>query len=254
MRQSDIRDELIPNADPAEITEQFAGWVKRIADRYTNLLEESGAVDMEDLIQAGYIGLLDAQKKYDPNAGSSFLHYSFRWIRNAMLEQLGFRNKDRNRPQLPLVYLDKPLNDDTEDSLIDTIEDPDILPFDEPIIEDETRQETITQVRAAVDRLKSEKQREVIRRVYLDGQERSSVAADMGLKLSALYSLDRVGRSKLRRDYRLKQYAMPFFHVSVRQFNNTWTSAVEAAVIWREEHLKQKGCLPESEQADDFNR
>ena len=165
-----------------------------------------------------------------------------------MLEQLGFRNKERNRPQLPLVYLDKPLHDETEDSLIDTIEDPDILPFDEPIIEDETRQETIAQVRAAIDRLKSDKQREVIRRVYLDGQERSAAAADMGMNVSALYSLDRVGKNNLRRDYRLKKYAMPFFHVSITRFNTTWTSAVEAAVIWREQHTKDANQQPADDQ------
>lgn len=236
MRPGNIPDDKIPTADPAEIVRQYTGFVKYIANRYAGIIRESGAFDFEDLLQAGTVGLLEAQQRYNPTAGK-FTTYSFPLIRNAILALGGFRDPERYRPPQPIVSLDKQISEDFDSTLLDSIEDPDILPFDEPIIDQETRKETAEAVRDAVDRIKSDKQREVIRRVYLDGQERNAVAADMGMKVTALYALDEAGKSSLRRDMKLKTFAMPFYHVGISRFNTTWTSATEEAVIWREEHL-----------------
>ena len=236
MQSVDIPDRDIPTADSAEVIRQYKGWVYRIAKRYASFLENTGAFDMEDLIQAGNIGLLEAQKTYNPERGKNFIGWSFFYIRNAMYNQLGFNDRLRHCPPAPLIYLDAPIAEDEETTLLDTIEDPTVIPFDEPICEEETRREIVEEVRAAVDRLKGPKQREAIKRVWLDGQERKEAAEEMGTSITALHALDEDGRRNLRRDNRLKLLAMPSFAVGVHKFRSTWTSAVEAAVIWLEEH------------------
>ena len=231
-----IPDKDIPMADPAEVIQQYSAWVQKIANKYTGIVEDSGVFDMEDLHQSGCMALLEAQKTYDPDRGKTFMSWSYLTIKSAMLTLLGYRDKARHIPPAPPIPLDKPISDDSDDRLLDTIEDPDYIPVDEQIIEKETREETKIEVRAAVDRLKNPAQREVIRRLYLDGQDREKIADDMGIETKKVSRLDREGRLKLRVDQRLCDFVTPFFKVGVTRFRSSWTSAVEEAVIWRDEH------------------
>ena len=246
-----IPDKDIPMADPAEVIQQYSAWVQKIANKYTGIVEDSGVFDMEDLHQSGCMALLEAQKTFDPDRGKTFMSWSYLTIKNAMLTLLGYRDKARHIPPAPPIPLDKPISDDSDDRLLDTIEDPDYIPVDEQICDKETREETRVEVRAAVDRLKSPAQREVIRRLYLDGQDREKIANDMRIEPKKVSSLDREARRKLRRDKRLCEYAMPFFNVSINRFRTTWTSAVEAAVIWREQHQSQLMELAGGQDPDD---
>lgn len=232
MRPINISDKEIPTADPEAVIEQYTPLLCKIAERYKPVLEKTGSVDVEDLIQAGRIAVYNAQKKYNPDGGASFLSYVFDWIRSAMRRTAGIRNG--KAPEI-LLSLDEPLSDDSDIVRGDTI--PDTAPTaEETTIEQDARQETAEAVHAAIDRMKSDKQREVITRVWIDGQDRAAAADDMKMKIGALRALDKAGRSTLRRDWQLKQFAMPMFSVSVSRFRTTWTSAVEAAVIWRDTH------------------
>lgn len=234
MRDTDILDIDIPGADPAAVVAQYEPFIAKQASRYIPILDRSGAVGLEDLCQVGRIAVLKAQKRYDPAGGASFLSFITLPIKGAMRRALGFDNRTGAAPE-QMIYLDEPTTENgTEMTRIDSIPDPSVLPFDEPLIEDETRKETANQVRAAVARLKSEKQREVIQRIYFDGLERRTAAEEMGINHAALCALDRAARSKLKRDYQLKQYVMPFYQVGINRFNTTWTSATEAAVLWKE--------------------
>ena len=235
LRPGDITDEQIPTAPPDAVVQQYSPLVKKIANRYHPLLEKTGALDCDDLLQVGFLALLKAQENYDPAGGASFLSFSQYYIRSAMRRELGFSSD--GRPPEETDYLDRPIGGEDDDiRLIDTVAD-DTPTAEENTIDQDSQQETVNAVRAAVNRLKSEKQREIITRVWLNGQDRESAAADMGMKVTALRSADMEARSKLKRDFWLRQYAVPFFHVGREQFNTTWTSAVELAVIWKEEHL-----------------
>jgi hypothetical protein len=111
--------------------------------------------------------------------------------------------------------------------------------MDEPIIEEENRRETSEQVRAALDRMKSDKQRTAVSLVWMEGKTREQAAAEMEMQTRSFYALEKYGRSTLRRDCRLREYVMqmPSFRTSLGRFRQTFTSAVEAAVIWKDEHL-----------------
>lgn len=69
-----------------EMVEQHAGLVQRIAYHLSARLPASVLVD--DLIQAGLIGLMDAVSHYDPTQGATFETYAAIRIRGAMLDEL----------------------------------------------------------------------------------------------------------------------------------------------------------------------
>jgi len=68
------------------VLERYSTLVKRIAHHLMGRLPPS--VQVEDLIQAGMIGLLEAQQNYDPSKGASFETYAGIRIRGAMLDDM----------------------------------------------------------------------------------------------------------------------------------------------------------------------
>lgn len=69
-----------------DLIKNHAGLVKRIAHHLKGRLPPS--VQIEDLIQAGMIGLLEASKNYDASKGASFETYSGIRIRGSMLDEI----------------------------------------------------------------------------------------------------------------------------------------------------------------------
>ena len=69
-----------------ELVEQHASLVKRIA--YHLIARLPPSVDVEDLIQAGMIGLLDASHQFNASQGASFETYAGIRIRGAMLDEI----------------------------------------------------------------------------------------------------------------------------------------------------------------------
>lgn len=74
----------------AESTEglvrEYLPLVKRIA--YHLMTRLPASVEVDDLIQAGLIGLLDAVERYDEGQGANFETYATQRIRGAMLDEL----------------------------------------------------------------------------------------------------------------------------------------------------------------------
>ncbi|KAB7627164.1 RNA polymerase sigma factor FliA [Alkalilimnicola sp. S0819] len=69
-----------------DVVVRHAPLVKRIAHHLMNRLPPS--VQLEDLIQAGMIGLLEAARHYDASQGASFQTYAGIRIRGAMLDEI----------------------------------------------------------------------------------------------------------------------------------------------------------------------
>ena len=69
-----------------QLIERYAPLVKRIA--YHLLARLPASVQVDDLMQAGMIGLLEASKKYDGSKGASFETYAGIRIRGAMLDEV----------------------------------------------------------------------------------------------------------------------------------------------------------------------
>lgn len=76
----------VQEKDSNELVMQHAPLVKRIAYHLMNRLPSN--VQVEDLIQAGMIGLLEASRNYDPSQGASFETYAGIRIRGSMLDEI----------------------------------------------------------------------------------------------------------------------------------------------------------------------
>ncbi|MEA5444274.1 RNA polymerase sigma factor FliA [Gammaproteobacteria bacterium AB-CW1] len=80
------RYEQVRASEPDDLVLRHAGLVKRIAYHLAARLPSS--VDVEDLIQAGMIGLLEAGRQYSDQHGATFETYAGIRIRGAMLDEI----------------------------------------------------------------------------------------------------------------------------------------------------------------------
>lgn len=76
----------IDKSGPTELLTQYAPLVRRLALQLIAKLPAS--VDLDDLIQAGMLGLLDAASRYQDDQGAKFETYATQRIRGAMLDEL----------------------------------------------------------------------------------------------------------------------------------------------------------------------
>ncbi|MDE2624685.1 MAG: RNA polymerase sigma factor FliA [Betaproteobacteria bacterium] len=72
--------------DKEQCLKEFAPLVKRIAHHLKAKLP--GSVEVDDMIQAGMMGLLEAANRYDELRGAQFETYAAQRIRGAMLDEL----------------------------------------------------------------------------------------------------------------------------------------------------------------------
>ncbi len=72
--------------DKEQCLREYAHLVKRIAHQLMTKLPHS--VQIDDIIQAGMMGLLDAASRYDEFRGAQFETYASQRIRGAMLDEL----------------------------------------------------------------------------------------------------------------------------------------------------------------------
>lgn len=78
--------EAANDADVHALVEQYAPLVKRIAQHL--MARFPASVQMDDLIQAGVIGLLEAARNYNGNKGASFETYAGIRIRGSMIDDV----------------------------------------------------------------------------------------------------------------------------------------------------------------------
>lgn len=69
-----------------ELIARYGTMVRRVA--YHMIARLPPNVDVDDLIQAGMIGLLDAQSRYDAAGGAQFETFAMQRVRGAMLDEL----------------------------------------------------------------------------------------------------------------------------------------------------------------------
>lgn len=78
--------EASPSIDKKINIEDYASLVKRIA--YHMMMRMPASVQVDDLIQAGTIGLIEAAQKYDASRGASFETYAGIRIRGAIVDEM----------------------------------------------------------------------------------------------------------------------------------------------------------------------
>ena len=105
----------------------------------------AGGVTLDDLMQAGFLGFLEAVRAYDPSAGFRFTSYLTYPVKSAFSEAEGRRSEKQKRdPIFSAVSIDAPLDEGEGEplTLADVIPDPQAtealevleygIPFTEP--------------------------------------------------------------------------------------------------------------------------
>lgn len=122
----------IDKSGPADLLTQYAPLVRRLALQLIAKLPAS--VELDDLIQSGMLGLLDAASRYQDDQGAKFETYATQRIRGAMLDELrandwvsrGLRQSSRGVAKAIQVQEQKRGRSPTESEIADELQ----LPLD----------------------------------------------------------------------------------------------------------------------------
>ena len=147
------------------LLENNLGFIRKIAlEQYRSmgLGENDIGIDLDDLVQEGSIGLLNAIPLFDTGRGMKFLTYAAPAIRNAMtdcirtvLAQFKQRMVDKkDGPGFQRVYLDDVLSDDERMLRIEAIADPHTQTPEQIYIQ----KEQLTELYAALNKLTTREQ------------------------------------------------------------------------------------------------
>lgn len=200
-----------------------------------------GACDMEDLLQAGRIGVHAAMATYEPEKGG-FATWAIYYITREIKKALGILTK----PPIPTTSLDRPLDEEEKLTMGEFI--PDLAPNPAEIAE---RESVAAAIRARVERLPSETQREILRLVDLEGQSQTKAAEEMGIERGNLYQHRQNAFRRLRRDpvllglseKRLDRETNWHYHKRLGSWKRDWTSSTEKLAFWR---IKQQDMAEKS--------
>lgn len=112
-----------------ELWEQVKGLVVWKAQSVINALDQRGTrcgVDLDDLIQSGYIAMTETVHHYTPECGAAFSTCLINRLKNAFAEVAGYRTKcGRNEPLNNCFSLDQTVGADPDGApLGDFIQDP----------------------------------------------------------------------------------------------------------------------------------
>ena len=188
-----------------EVYEQNKGLLVMMAKRYARVCALDRAVSMEDLIQAGCIGLMKAADNFDPAAGKTWSSWACWYIQMEFNSVLGLRHGRFTRPHTGAAALDKPLSREDSGSATagELLADMSLPDADDALLRDELRRD----VRAAVARLKSEGQRRVVQLCKLEGRSYQQAAKSLGISVPQAYQLFFRASNNLARDPRMRALA-----------------------------------------------
>lgn len=179
---------------------QHDGLVYRIAFRFLPLCDR--ASDMEDLLQAGRLGVLLAQATYDAGKGA-FGTWAAYYIRTEMEKALNL--KGRKRPDRLAISLDRPIPGADDLTLLDTL--PDRTDMEEQTLAQGTDAYIRTVMHTCLDALPWE-QRMAVQLCDLDGMNNEQAATFLGIGSSSkVRSLRVKGQWNLRRMPRMRMLA-----------------------------------------------
>lgn len=198
-------------------------------------------IEISDLLDAGFEGLVTAVEGFDPTAGCSFLGYLQLHLKSAFIEACG-RNCRHPDPLLGSCSLDIPRGDeDNSCTLQKVIPDPGAAePFDR-LIDDMALEADYKAAVTAMGSLVPE-QREIIKAHYLTGQTLEQIAQARGKSKERIRQIERDGLKNLLRQRRVQRLAENWAARAIDRktnfyrekgacaFQSTGTSAVEDIV------------------------
>ena len=153
-------------------------------------------VDVDDLVQAGFFGLIRAKETFDESRGKTWVGWAAWHVKREFEKTLGMREGRFASADAGAVSLDQPLFNEQETTRGDLLKDESLPEADEGLL----RGEIVRTVRERVDALKDGRGREIVRRSRLDGEALGQVAQDMGITFQQAARLRGKAENTLRRD------------------------------------------------------
>ena len=191
----------IQNGDDAlmlQLWEQVKRWVSRVAMRWYLHFEGGRGVEVCDLVQAGYLAMLDAVRTFEDGNGS-FLSWLTYYLQNEFGALYGIRTERTKRDPLNIaISLDAPIGDEDGMTIAETVVDPD----GENGYQQIENNDFIRSLRDALEKALADippKSAETIRRKWLDNQTRLEIAEDLGVSYNEIVRREKRGFSYLRR-------------------------------------------------------
>ena len=218
--------------------------LQHLAGRYAPACALNHAVDVDDLVQAGFFGLIRAKETFDESRGKTWAGWAAWHVKREFEKALGMREGRFASADAGAVSLDQPLfnkGEEQETTRGELLEDESLPDADEGLLRDEI----VRTVRERVDALEDGRGREIVRRSRLGGETLGQVAQDMGVTFHQAARLRGKAENALRRDKYLRALAdidertRYYVRKGASAFQCDHTSVVEAAVIWREEQRER---------------
>lgn len=147
---------------------------KDLVRRKARLMYLPGA-DQEDLIQEGMIGLFKAVRDYDPEKNAGFYSFAELCIRRQLISALKGASRLKHGPLNTYVSLNKPVQEDSERTLMDVLggsrlDDPETLLIS---------REEYTVITGKIERVLSDFEKQVLE-AYLSGYSYRDIAKQTG--------------------------------------------------------------------------
>ena len=183
--------------------------------RYAAACQRDRAVSVEDLEQAGFFGLIKAKETYTDEPGHSWVKWAIWHITREIYKALGLRDGKPTKSHTSALSLDAPLNEDDPESAtgVDLLQDDSLPDIDEGTLLSDLQR----CVHDAVNALKDERQREVIKACNLNGITYRDEAEIIGVSPERIRQIIKAGHRLLARDKRLSnlydiELRTPYYH------------------------------------------
>lgn len=214
-------------------------WSERFYEWYKGQCVRAG-VEFDDLVQAGFLGLVVAADTYRPDSGFKFNTWLRYPVLNAMKDCAHFRSDKQQRDPLQnCLMLDAPVPGSDEELTRGDLT-PDKTAEQQLIAaEDRIFMEQLRQVIDSTLLLLPEPERDAVQRHFLRGMTYNQIAEETGLQADTVRKKCARGLSRLRRGLsrkRLEPYAAELMDLyawqgtGLKSFQNSCASSVERAV------------------------
>lgn len=203
-------------------------------------------VELDDLMQAGYIAMMSAVKDFNTESGYTFTTYLTRHLKSAFARELGIRSTRRDA-LLRAISMDTPQGSGNDFSISETLPAPGAETAFDVMLNRVAVEQAFAIIMKYVEKLDPQ-QSDVIKKLYFDDMTLREIADQFGVSIESIRQCKEKGLRRLRgfttvRKVLCELYADEhtyfYLHIGVNAFQSGSGSAVELLTERRDKYVKQ---------------
>ena len=195
--------------------------------RVIRAMGDTRLADLDDLTQAGYLAMVSAVERFDPESGWKFTTYLTGALKTAFADCTGYRTvRGRSDPIRHAVSLDAPLSDEDEGTPSELVADP-VDRMDEA--DERMYRGWLHDTLEAILSDLPELEEQTIRQRYYEGLTRREIGEKSGVCIETVRQWENKGLRALRKPKVLRRLDLR------TDFYRRGSNPVESNVLWREE-------------------